>query len=353
VDGDSNIATACPDGTGLLVLTAKRKGVVRARPTWIGSSIAYEYRAGSAPSTIRMVPANQGPADTDPAGEEAELGWPVIGGVESYPSHNGTVPVTAPSGSVSTSGQAVDFQTGSGSTAEIWTINQGYPDPLMILAGAEPALSPDGLGLALVATDWQIHIRNIITKVDRETGVLRLIAFVLPLGLDSFAVAAALGALRPSRAERWRVTAVFATFEAGMPLIGVGIGAPIARLIAGYADYLAAAALVGVGLWMLLSGDDDTEENRIRRLVTARGAAVIGLGVGISLDELAIGFSLGLTRLSITHVVAAIAVQAIVAVQLGLLLGARVGERLREGIERLAAIGLILVGGALVIDHLT
>jgi putative Mn2+ efflux pump MntP len=183
--------------------------------------------------------------------------------------------------------------------------------------------------------------------------VLRLIAFVLPLGLDSFAVAAALGALRPSRAERWRVTAVFAAFEAGMPLIGVGIGAPIARLIAGYADYLAAAALVGVGVWMLLSGDDDTEENRIRRLVTARGAAVIGLGVGISLDELAIGFSLGLARLSITHVVAAIAVQAIVAVQLGLLLGARVGERLREGIERLAAIGLILVGGALVIDHLT
>jgi hypothetical protein len=43
----------------------------------------------------------------------------------------------------------------------------------------------------------------------------------------------------------------------------------------------------------------------------------------ISLDELAIGFSLGLPRLSVVSVVAAIAVQAFVAVQLGLLLGAR------------------------------
>jgi len=122
--------------------------------------------------------------------------------------------------------------------------------------------------------------------------VLRLLAFVLPLGLDSFAVAAALGALSPSRRERWRIAALFVAFEAGMPLVGVAIGAPIAHVVAGVADYVAAAALVAVGGWMLLSGDEDAEEERVRRLSKSHGLAVIGLGIGISLDELAIGFGL-------------------------------------------------------------
>ena len=84
----------------------------------------------------------------------------------------------------------------------------------------------------------------------------------------------------------------------------------------------------------------------------AHGLAVIGLGIGISLDELAIGFSLGLTRRSIVEVVIAIAVQAFIAVALGLHLGARVGDRLREGIERLAAIALIVLGLALAATQL-
>jgi manganese efflux pump family protein len=182
--------------------------------------------------------------------------------------------------------------------------------------------------------------------------VLRLLLFVLPLGLDCFAVAAALGALSPSRRERWRITGLFVGFEAGMPLLGVAIGAPIAHAVAGIADYLAAAALAAVGGWMLLSGDEDAEEERVRRLSKTRGLAVIGLGVAISLDELAIGFSLGLTKLSVVEVVIAIAVQAFIAVQLGLHLGERVGDRLREGIERLAAIALIALAVVLLIERL-
>jgi manganese efflux pump family protein len=182
--------------------------------------------------------------------------------------------------------------------------------------------------------------------------MLRLVLFVLPLGLDSFAVSAALGTLSPSRRQRWRIAALFVAFEAGMPLIGVAIGAPIAHAVAGVADYLAAAALAAVGAWMLLSGDEDAEEERVRRLSQAHGIAVVGLGIGISLDELAIGFSLGLTGLSIVEVVVAIAVQAFIAVQLGLRLGARVSDRVRENIERIAAVALIVLGVVLVVEHL-
>ena len=62
----------------------------------------------------------------------------------------------------------------------------------------------------------------------------RLIALVLPLGLDTFAVAAALGALGVQ--QRLTVSALFTAFEAGMPLIGLALGAPLGHAIGGAAD---------------------------------------------------------------------------------------------------------------------
>jgi putative Mn2+ efflux pump MntP len=83
--------------------------------------------------------------------------------------------------------------------------------------------------------------------------VLRLLAFVLPLGAHSFAVAAALGAAGlTSATERLRVSAIFVAFEAGMPLIGLAAGGGIARVIGNTADYVAVAAVIGLGSYMLL-----------------------------------------------------------------------------------------------------
>src|SRR5260370_40422181 len=78
--------------------------------------------------------------------------------------------------------------------------------------------------------------------------VLKLLAFVLPLGLDSFAVAAAIGAAAPTGwRTRLRISAIFVMFEAGMPLIGLAAGRGVAPAVGPVADYLAAAAVGGVG----------------------------------------------------------------------------------------------------------
>ena len=85
--------------------------------------------------------------------------------------------------------------------------------------------------------------------------MLKLLAFVLPLGLDSFAVAAAIGAAGPVTAgQRLRISVIFVVFEAGMPLIGLTLGSSLARAIGDIADYLAAAAVIGVGAWILAHG---------------------------------------------------------------------------------------------------
>jgi len=183
-------------------------------------------------------------------------------------------------------------------------------------------------------------------------NVLRLLAFVLPLGPDTFAVAAALGATGDLTVRgRLRLSALFVVFEGGMPLIGVALGAPLARTIGPVANYLAVAALIGLGGWMLLAGGG-AEERRAARLRMTHGAAVIALGVSISLDELAIGFSLGLAGAAVAAVIIAIAVQTLIAVQLGMYLGARIGERIREGAERAAGVALIALGGYLLAEHL-
>lgn len=180
--------------------------------------------------------------------------------------------------------------------------------------------------------------------------MIRLLAFVLPLGLDSFAVAAALGAARPTGlAVRLRVSLIFVVFEGGMPLLGLAAGGGLARVVGTAADYLAAAAVIGTGVWMLASGDHDEDE--AKRLSGTHGLAVIALGVSISMDELAIGFSLGLVRLPVVPVIVAIAVQALLASQLGLALGAVVGEQFRERADQIAALALIALGGYLIAER--
>ena len=183
--------------------------------------------------------------------------------------------------------------------------------------------------------------------------MLKLLAFVLPLGLDSFAVAAAIGAVQETTPrQRLRISLVFVIFEGGMPLIGLALGSALARGIGHVADYLAAAAVIGIGAWMLFASDKD-EEEKAGRLASSRGLALIALGVSISLDELAIGFSIGLTHLPVAAVIIAIALQALVAAQLGLAIGARIGERWRERAEQVAGIALILLGGYLIAEQLT
>ena len=180
----------------------------------------------------------------------------------------------------------------------------------------------------------------------------RLLAFVLPLGLDSFAVAAALGAAGLTGvADRLRISAIFVVFEAGMPLIGVAAGGGLARVIGSVADYVAAAAVAGLGIFMLVHDEGSAEERKVGLLSGVHGLAVLALGVSISLDEFAIGFSLGLVGLPVMPVIIAIAIVALAASQLGLALGSRISERFRERAEKLAGIALILLGAYLLAER--
>ena len=179
---------------------------------------------------------------------------------------------------------------------------------------------------------------------------ITLIALVVPLGLDTFAVAAALGMGGLAGRDRIRVTMLFTLFEMGMPIVGIVLGAGAGNVVGSAADYVAIAVLIALGIFMLWPRPDDRDDpERVGLLARTRGLAAIGLGISISLDELAIGFTIGLLRLPVPVVVVLIGAQAFLLTQLGLRLGARIGEGIREGAERLAGValaglGLVLLG---------
>jgi manganese efflux pump family protein len=240
--------------------------------------------------------------------------------------------------------------------------------------------------------------------------MLKLLAFTLPLCLDTFAVAfAVLGEMHLSRAQRVRVWVLFIAFEAGMPLAGMALGAPLAHLagtpahvvvdpyqlgspneayqlgmvdrahladtvdltfVGRYVVPIVVPVVVGaLGLLMLDEvlnddDDDDDEVGKARALVAARGLSVIGLGLGISLDELVVGFSLSFSRLPVRDVITAIVIQAFLAVMIGQLLGrkARTGslglstERITNGSKLaagsvLVALATVLLVGPAVVTH--
>jgi putative Mn2+ efflux pump MntP len=181
-----------------------------------------------------------------------------------------------------------------------------------------------------------------------DTHRLLVIAILIPLSLDTFVLATALGLSGLPRRERLRTSLVLAAFEAGMPLVGVAIGSGLGDAIGRFAGYTAAIVIGLAGVTLLRPGDDeDKEAARVRLLAHARGLAVIDLGISISIDELAIGVSLGLLDIPIPFAIGFIGVQAFVAAQLGLWIGGRLDEELREGAERLAGLVLIVTAVAL------
>ncbi|MDQ6811986.1 MAG: manganese efflux pump MntP family protein [Actinomycetota bacterium] len=176
----------------------------------------------------------------------------------------------------------------------------------------------------------------------------------MPLGLDTFGVALALGVAGLPARRRLQLALLFAGFEAAMPLIGVALGVPLGHAIGSVAEYVAVALLAALGAYMLLWGNGAEDEPERLLAMSERGLlGALALGLSISLDELAIGFSAGLLHLPILALVIAVGVQAFVATQVGLRVGVRAGQGTGESAEKLAGVALIALAAILLVERLT
>jgi len=180
--------------------------------------------------------------------------------------------------------------------------------------------------------------------------VFTVAAIILPLAIDTFVLSTALGVAGVAKQARLQTVLILTAFEAGMPVVGFLVGAGVGGVLGRWTDYLAATVLAGAGLWMLRPGgaEEEEAEQNVRLLESARGWGILVLGLGISIDELAIGFGVGLLGLPLLLLVGLIAVQAFIAAQLGMRLGSHLADTTRQAAERIAG-GLLLLAALLVV----
>jgi putative Mn2+ efflux pump MntP len=184
--------------------------------------------------------------------------------------------------------------------------------------------------------------------------MIATVALFLSLGLDTLAVAIGLG-VGGLPLSRWlRVGLTFALFEGVMPIVGLLAGQHLSGVLGEIAAYLSAIALIvlgGLEIREALSPDGEAESAAER--LAEHDRSIFATGLAVSLDELAVGFSLGVLHVALGPALLYIALQAFALTFAGLALGSRIGARLGERAELAAGVILALLGVALLVSEAT
>ncbi len=181
--------------------------------------------------------------------------------------------------------------------------------------------------------------------------VIFLIA--LSMAMDAFAVCLGAGTLNECMGPRptFRLAFHFGWFQFLMPVLGWLAGTTIVRYIANYDHWVAFGLLGFVGVRMVRSGFGSAEEKS--KTDPSRGWTLILLSIAVSIDALAVGFSLGMMNVIIWYPAAVIGVVTALVSWLGLRLGNKLGEKFGKRMEVIGGIVLLLIGARILIMHLT
>lgn len=154
------------------------------------------------------------------------------------------------------------------------------------------------------------------------------------IGSNNLAVALALGAMGQA-VHRFRVMLVFGLFEFVMPLIGIVLGAATARVIGLQTNIVGTVLLIGLGLLAVIGGvRNRRQDEKLARYVT-HWSGLLFLGLGLSIDNVVVGFSLGIGRADPLAVAATIACFSVMFTWIGM----NLGHESRRGWEQAAKIG--------------
>jgi len=176
-------------------------------------------------------------------------------------------------------------------------------------------------------------------------NTLNLLILGVVIGSNNLAVSFALGALGRSKYHA-RIIFTFGFFEFTVPLVGILIGNFFSEMISEYASVVGAALLVilgGVAVYKSFGKAEDGEE-LAAKITTWKG--IVFLAVGLSLDNLIIGFSLGLKNADPLMIAGAISLCSMVFSFSGLKLGKALSARWQKLTERISGFLLIALGVA-------
>jgi putative Mn2+ efflux pump MntP len=183
--------------------------------------------------------------------------------------------------------------------------------------------------------------------------VLALLLVAASVGLSNLAAAIGIGFGGVTARTRVRVAVVFGVFEAGMPIVGLVIGASVASGIGHVARWIGAAVLIVIGVLTVIQGwrmpaetvPGDRSPGQPHH-AGSLGRLVIS-AFALSLDNLAAGFALGTMHVGVAEGAIVIGVVSVVLSLAGLELGGRIGAAAGRRGEQIGGAILVGVGVAL------
>ena len=172
-----------------------------------------------------------------------------------------------------------------------------------------------------------------------------LLLVSVSVGLSNFAGAIGIGLSGVDRGTRLRVGVAFGLFEAGMPLLGLLLGAALAGRLGSLGRYVGAVLLMATGAYTIWQGHRSGARGDRQIAMDSRGLAMTA--VALSLDNLVVGFALGVYKVNVLLAAVTMGVVSVGMSLVGLELGSRLGERMEGRAEEAGGAVLILVGLAL------
>ncbi|WP_249226538.1 manganese efflux pump MntP [Alicyclobacillus mengziensis] len=180
--------------------------------------------------------------------------------------------------------------------------------------------------------------------------VWQLIVLGVAMGLNNALASIALGTSGIKRSRQLQIALLFAVFEAIMPLFGILLGNEVARLIGNHARYIGVGLLGVVGIYFFLKAAD-TESEEVAQAGGLPGFKVIVLAIALSLDNLTVGFGLGMLNVPLTVAAIAFGCISLAMTYIGLEIGRFLGARISVSADKLSGIVLIAVAGMMLILH--
>jgi manganese efflux pump family protein len=159
------------------------------------------------------------------------------------------------------------------------------------------------------------------------------------VGLGNFAVAIGIGLSNVSRRTQLKVGLVFGGFESGMPLVGLLIGHSAASAVGALSQYIGGGLIILTGAWTLWQAWHAESEG-----VDLTNARLLVSGLALSLDNLVVGFSLGVAHTNLVSAFLTFLIVSVVLCFLGLEFGRRLGRIIEAGSEYAAGVVLVVVG---------
>lgn len=170
-----------------------------------------------------------------------------------------------------------------------------------------------------------------------------LILLGIVIASNNLSFAFGLGALG-TRRYHLRIVLIFTLVEFTIPLVGLLIGHYLSTIIDKYASISGSLILIGLGIYTIYTSfkSKKQKEESIAYITSIRGLFIIALG--LSLDNLLVGFSLGLKDVNPLQLASFIAFFSMAFTFIGLKTGKYVKVTFGKYVQVFAGILLIFLG---------